>query len=123
MSRLEKFFPSHTETRPEGRSSICESRDAFLRNFSRFSHDQLRLLNWKNVAVIGGAVTACLLSDEEREKTGDAFASSDIDLCLYGEDHTSLVRPQKLKTIYDAIVKAIPDAPVSGTREGRRKRR
>lgn len=108
-ARLATIFGSHSATRPFGQRSICESREEFQIRFAQFSRDQLRFLNWKNIAVIGGAVTACLMADSS--KADSAFASSDIDLCFYGDSDKTLA--ELIKELHKAIVQADPAVPVS----------
>ncbi len=121
---VQKIFAEHSNGRAAGQPSVC-SEAQFKRKFDAFSHRQLRHVDWRHVAVIGGAVTACLMPGEE---CGAGFESSDIDICLFrrdssicsdpnstdanDDDHDELDVSTKLKQLYEAIVRAEPSVAV-----------
>eukprot|EP01130_Rhizamoeba_saxonica_P015189 TRINITY_DN6771_c0_g1_i1.p1 TRINITY_DN6771_c0_g1~~TRINITY_DN6771_c0_g1_i1.p1 ORF type:complete len:674 (+),score=125.49 TRINITY_DN6771_c0_g1_i1:27-2048(+) len=92
------------------------NKSQFFINFECFSGGQLKGLNWNNVVVIGGAITACLQPippkyiGNEREYFSSKYKSSDIDLCLYnlGEDECT----EKIREIYQTIKKSHPEENV-----------
>jgi hypothetical protein len=62
-----------------------------------------RGFNWKNCAIVGGSILACLLPlPDDVTKAADYFQkeypSSDIDLCIYGLHIAGFKK--KLKEIY-----------------------
>lgn len=124
LSKEEEELPkvfTLKEPKPAGASAIVDKKE-FERNFSIFSEDQLKYLNWENVIAAGGSVLAALspipgehaLNNKTRRKYFHdiGYASSDIDLFIYGLN-TEEECNKKLVEIYEAITEANPRTTIA----------
>jgi hypothetical protein len=83
---------AESEREKEGSLAVGASFETFNNNFRIFSQGSLDKLEWQNIVVAGGAVTACLSKKKEWDsKNGceDAYPDSDIDIFLYGITETN----------------------------------
>lgn len=62
---------------------MVKTLDDFTKNFSLFSGDILKCLNWDNVVVAGGAITSSLLPRPDHVDYDSMAPRADIDLFLY----------------------------------------
>lgn len=87
----------------------------FVRNFHLFTENQLRDIEWSNIFVAGGSILACLTpipADHDKDNLSrrkyfhSEYASSDIDIFLYGldEKHAN----SRLIKLIDQIRDSIP---------------
>ncbi|PPQ97562.1 hypothetical protein CVT26_002347 [Gymnopilus dilepis] len=92
--------------------------EAFQAHWSIFTHgvlSKMRTQDWNNVIAAGGSVLACLVSPGANSSSrrlnevfhSDAYASSDIDLFLYGLNAAQA--ELKMMDIYKAVRAAAPE--------------
>ncbi|KAI8049744.1 ankyrin repeat-containing domain protein [Syncephalis plumigaleata] len=97
--------------------AIChDTIDQFKRNWRLFTENSLENLNWNNVFAAGGAINACLLPIPEKSAKSyrtireyyheKQYASSDIDLFIYGLDEEQA--KLKMEEIYNSVRDSIP---------------
>ncbi|KAJ7753722.1 hypothetical protein B0H16DRAFT_1833847 [Mycena metata] len=126
LNDVEHIFPGSMSTptsriipRPgklPGFELLCEARPlqigiqpsttAFKRNFYRMSNGLLQNLDWSNVFVAGGIVLGTLMSKNGTQNQTDYWASSDMDIYLYG------LSPQeankKIQHVFDVFSANLP---------------
>ena len=100
----------------QGQSAVCPDLDTFKKRFLIFSEGALsQLKDWSNVIVAGGSVLAALAPLPVQATTSrrqirkfyheEAYASSDVDLFLYGLTPEQAER--KMVEIYEAVLDSV----------------
>ncbi|KAJ3508217.1 hypothetical protein NLJ89_g5876 [Agrocybe chaxingu] len=98
--------------RQSGDPAVAPDLTEFLCNWEAFTTNSLRYMNWDNVVVAGGSVTACLLPynpaflNNRGESFSTHYPKADVDLFLWGLNEEQA--KEKMVQIYEAIRKAAP---------------
>ena len=94
-----------SERRPDKCHALVDTLPVFRQNLQTFSQKSLDKLDWSNVVIAGGAVTACLLSTPDATYSKEFYEQlhpcSDIDIFLYGL--TKINAREKIKDIARCI--------------------
>ena len=113
------LFPLNPQQRiPDGGQTISRDIEEFRENFHIYTEGALRLIDWNNVVVAGGAVLASLLCNSQVAKSNlerrrfyreGPYKKADIDLFLIGygpgsEDQAK----KKMVELFNQIQEALP---------------